>query len=159
MKGGVGRQDLTLSQQLLFLRANPSINGEGKVRANKLTWLMDVQPTALARTYRASITYLAGETPSVQIVEPDLELLANGRPLPHVYKNPLRLCLYLPGAGEWKATKRLDLTIVPWTYLWLYYFEDWLGTDDWKGEGQHPGEETEIPRNRAMRRSVARRVV
>lgn len=159
MRGRGGRQELTLSQQLLFLRANPSIEGEGTVRAKKLTWLMAVQPTALARTYRACITYLPGETPSVQIVEPSLELLANGRALPHVYRSPLRLCLYLPGAGEWKATKRLDQTIVPWTYLWLYYFEDWLGTDDWKGGGRHPGQEPETPQNRALRRSVARRAV
>lgn len=159
MKGRYGRQDLTLSQQLLFLRANPSIEGEGTVRANKLTWLMAVQPTPLARTYRARITYLRGDRPSVQIIEPNLELLANGRPLPHVYQNPLRLCLYLPGAGEWKATKRLDQTIVSWTYLWLYYFEDWLGTNDWKGGGRHPGEEPAIQQNRALRRSVARKVM
>lgn len=159
MMGHGGRQDLTLSQQLLFLRANPSIEGEGTVRANKLTWTMTVQPTALARTYRACITYLPGETPSVQIVEPNLEDLAAGRPLPHVYRNPLRLCLYLPGTGEWKATKRLDQTIVPWTYIWLYYFEDWLGTDDWKGGGLHPGEGPKAPQNRALRRSVAGRRV
>lgn len=158
MKGRGGRKELTLSQQLLFLRTNPSIEGEGTVRANKLTWLMAVQPTALARTYRACIIYLPGATPSVQIVEPNLELLATGRALPHVYRDPLRLCLYLPGAGEWKATKRLDQTIVPWTYLWLYYFEDWLGTDDWKGGGRHPVEQPETPQNRALRRSAARRV-
>lgn len=156
MRGHGASRNLTLSQQLLFLRANPTIEGEGTVRANKLTWRMAVQPTALARTYQTCITYLPGETPSVQIIEPDLQLLANGRSLPHVYKNPLRLCLYLPGAGEWRPAKRLDQTIVPWTYLWLYYFEDWLGTDDWKGGGQHPGEAPEAPRNRALRRALAR---
>jgi hypothetical protein len=158
MKGRGGRKDLTVAQQLLFLRKNPALIGQGTVRANTLTWLMDVQPTPLARTYRACITYSAGEVPKVQIVEPDLELLANGRPLPHVYRNPLTLCLYLPGAGEWAATKRLDQTTVPWTYLWLFYFEDWLATDSWKGGGLHPGEQPETAQNRAARRSVARRI-
>ena len=53
MMGRGGRQDLTLSQQLLFLRANPSIEGEGTVRANKLTWTMTVQPTALALLHKS----------------------------------------------------------------------------------------------------------
>ena len=26
-------------------------------------------------------------------------------------------------------------TIVPWTALWLFYFEEWLTSDDWKGGG------------------------
>ena len=33
---------------------------------------------------------------------------------------------------------RLDQTIVPWTTLWLFYFEEWLASDDWKGGGMHP---------------------
>ena len=53
-------------------------------------------------------------------------------------------------------TKRIDQTIIPWTYTWLFYFEDWLSTDDWKGGGRHPGEEPEDPGNRALRRALAR---
>ena len=154
---GRGRQcDLSLSQQLLFLKANPAIGGMGTVHANKLTWRVPIQPTALARTYLAAITYQPGKTPDVQIQEPLLELLAEGRSLPHVYKDPLRLCLYLPGAREWEAQKRIDQTIIPWTYLWLYYFEDWLWTDKWKGEGRHPGDEPDHRGNRALRRAIAR---
>jgi hypothetical protein len=33
---------------------------------------------------------------------------------------------------------RLDRTIVPWIALWLFYFEEWLASDDWKGGGMHP---------------------
>ena len=29
-------------------------------------------------------------------------------------------------------------TIVPWTILWLFYFEEWLMSDEWKGGGVHP---------------------
>jgi hypothetical protein len=32
----------------------------------------------------------------------------------------------------------IDKTIVPWCYLWLFYFEDWLATGEWKGGGIHP---------------------
>ena len=49
MIGSGGRQNLTLSQQLLFLRANPTLKGSGTVSANKLTWQMAVQPTRSSR--------------------------------------------------------------------------------------------------------------
>jgi hypothetical protein len=29
-------------------------------------------------------------------------------------------------------------TILPWACLWLFYFEDWLITSQWKGGGEHP---------------------
>lgn len=35
---------------------------------------------------------------------------------------------------------RIDQTVVPWTALWLFYFEDWLASGEWKGGGQHPPE-------------------
>ena len=116
MKKRGGKQDLTLPQQLLFLKANSIVGGAGNIRANRLTWHTSVQPTALAREYQVSITYVIGKTPAVQIDEPDLEILAAGRHLPHIYMNPLRLCLHLPGTGDWDATKRIDQTIIPWTH-------------------------------------------
>ena len=60
MKGHGGKQSLTLSQQLLFLRANPVVNGAGKVRACSLTWQTSVQPTPLARSYLANVAYSLG---------------------------------------------------------------------------------------------------
>ena len=35
---------------------------------------------------------------------------------------------------------RIDQTIVPWTILWLFYFEEWLDSNEWKGGGVHPKE-------------------
>ena len=156
MKGRGGRQDLTLSQQLLFLKSNPATGGTGTVCANRLTWQTSVQPTPLARTYQASIVYSLGKAPIVRISEPDLEFLAQDRSLPHVYTNPLRLCLHLPGTEDWDSTKRIDQTIIPWTYTWLFYFEDWLATDEWKGGGRHPGDDPKDPGNRALRRAMSR---
>jgi hypothetical protein len=83
------------------------------------------------------------------VERPDLVELAEGRKLPHVYQqNPARLCLYLPGTGEWQPWMRIDQMIVPWTSLWLYFFEDWLATDEWKGGGKHPDEDEPIRRGR-----------
>jgi len=33
---------------------------------------------------------------------------------------------------------RLDQTVVPWTALWLLYFEEWLFSGEWAGGGLHP---------------------
>ena len=90
-------------------------------------------------------------------MDPDLKLLACGRDLPHTYHNPDRLCLYLPGTVQWDGNKRLDLTIIPRTHLWLIYFEEWIVSDDWKGGGKHPGEDDLDENNRALRRSYRRK--
>jgi len=37
---------------------------------------------------------------------------------------------------------RIDQTIVPWAVLWLFYYEEWLVSDRWKGGGEHPPERT-----------------
>lgn len=151
-----GKQEMTLSQQLLFLKSNPVVGGSGEVSRRKLTWTTRVQPTPLARDYTVRLILKEGETPDVFVDNPSLTELAGDREIPHVYLNPLRLCLYLPGTGEWHGSKRLDQTIIPWTYLWLFYFEDWLATDDWKGGGEHPSETSEPEGNRHLRRSLAR---
>jgi hypothetical protein len=41
----------------------------------------------------------------------------------------------------------LDQSIVPWTALWLFYFEEWLESNDWKGGGEHPGDAGKPERN------------
>lgn len=151
-----GKQEMTLSQQLLFLRSNPVVGGAGKVNRRKLIWCTQVQPTALAREYTVRISLEEGATPDVFVTNPSLFELAGDRAIPHVYLDPLRLCLYMPGTGEWHGGKRIDKTIIPWTYLWLFYFEDWLASGDWKGGGQHPCNEADLMGNRASRRRMAR---
>lgn len=151
------RKDLNLAQQLLFLRASTSFEGVGKITASKLFWAFPAEPTPLSRTYTVRLEYKLGDGPDVFVEDPDLEILAAGHELPHVYRDPLRLCLYLPGSGQWTPKKRLDQTVVPWTFTWLYYFEDWLAFGEWRGEGKHPGGEPEGHYNRRVRRATARR--
>ena len=142
------RPALTPAQQFAFLRNNPICTGEGTLRPTGLIWNYRVRPTLLSREYAVRIVFDKRDTPDVFVRDPDLSALAKGRALPHVYKNPTRLCLYLPGSGEWTTTMRIDQTFVPWTATWLYYFEEWLESDDWKGGGQHPGDDdgTAVPR-------------
>lgn len=90
------------------------------------------------------------------MLSPDLTELAGERDIPHVYHDPLRLCLYLPGAGEWESHMRIDRTFVPWTSTWLFYFEEWLASDDWKGGGIHPQPGDNEGYGRRVRRAAER---
>lgn len=135
---------LTAAQQYELLRRSPLANGRGSLQRGRLSWNFDAQPTPVSRNYRLRLDYRQWETPTVIVLAPDLPALAADRDLPHVYEQtPTVLCLYFPSSGEWHPGKRLVDTIVPWAYLWLFYFEDWLVTGNWSGGGQHP-----TPRNR-----------
>lgn len=131
---------LTPAQQFLNLQNGAaSRGGEGRLRPNSLIWKFDARPTPVSRTYHARLTYRAGGVPEVVVHDPDLVELAGGRRLPHVYKQrPARLCLYLPQTTEWTPILRLSETVIPWTILWLFYFEEWLQSNEWKGGGIHP---------------------
>lgn len=133
-----GRPHLTPAQQFMFLRANPICPGMGTLRATGLSWDYLDRPTPLSREYSMRVAQQRGQTPQVFVLSPDLQHLAGERRLPHVYRDPLRLCLTLPGTREWTGTMRIDQTFVPWATTWLYYFEEWLISDDWKGGGEHP---------------------
>ena len=134
-----GRQKLTLAQQLVNLQANPICAGAGAIVNRRLEWRCDLSPTAFSRIYSVRIEYILGCPPDVFVEFPDLRVLADGRNLPHVYSEaPICLCLYLPGSSEWGPWMLLDRTVVPWTLLWLFYFEEWLRTGEWGGSGRHP---------------------
>jgi hypothetical protein len=141
-------QSLTAAQQFLNLRTNPICAGTGTLHAGRLVWQYCVSPTPLSRNYAVRIDYRQGDTPRVFVDEPDLTLLAEGRRLPHVYEQkPTRLCLYLPRKREWANWMRIDQTIVPWTALWLFYFEEWLISGNWKGGGEHPRQSKKVRRS------------
>jgi hypothetical protein len=142
---------LTAVQQLVNLKINPiSAEGAGSVRLGKLNWQFTAQPDPLSRVYSVLIKYEQGGVPQVYVLDPDLVAVADGRKLPHVYQqSPPRLCLYLPGTDEWSPSRRISETIVPWSFLWLWYFEEWVASDVWKGGGVHP-----LPRLAAQKRST-----
>ena len=143
---------LPVSIQYELLRAAGLEGGKGKINHGGFIWEFLAQPSPIGRTYRVRITYSSGTRPKVYVVSPDLNELAEGRKIPHLYSQyPPHLCLYLPNSGEWDASKAIADCIVRWAYLWLYYFEDWLATDVWKGGGLHP---KDLPTSRWRRRKL-----
>ena len=147
------RRSLSPAQQFMHLRANPICSGEGKIDGTGLLWEYRVRPTPLSREYLVRITMKRDGMPVVAVIQPDLAALADGRPLPHVYSNPTRLCLMLPKAFEWAPSMRIDQNFVPWAATWLFYFEEWLVSDDWKGGGEHPAA-SDAPALRQARRTL-----
>ena len=131
-------QKLNLAQQLFSLRQFFP-DGKGTIKHPVLTWEGKLRPTPLSRTYNTTVTYRVGSAPKTRVVGPSLVELADRRYIPHLYSQKgQRLCLYLPGTYEWNASKFISKTIIPWALLWLFYFEEWLVSDEWKGGGVHP---------------------
>lgn len=134
------KRSLTASQQYADLRSFwLTASGNGKLGVGRFYYDCEVQPTVMSRSYLIRVNFAYKTRPKVLVLQPNLSELADKRNLPHVYKqNPPELCLYLPNSGEWASDKFVSRTIVPWSILWLYYFEHWLATDIWKGGGAHP---------------------
>ncbi len=100
-------------------------------------WRGRIQPTPANRSYLVEIKYHLHESPEVFIIEPQLTRRKDQHEIPHTYSDE-RLCLFLPRSREWHGGLLLTQTIIPWTVLWLFYYEAWLATGDWLGGGVHP---------------------
>jgi hypothetical protein len=111
----------------------------GVIKRSLLIWRGDIQPTPLSRTYAVEVTYRLGKKPKTRVISPSLKKIAGQREIPHLYSQKEEtLCLFLPWANELSQSLLLSKTIIPWAYTWLFYFEHWLETDEWKGGGVHP---------------------
>ena len=101
-----------------------------------------LQPTSLSRVYEVRIEFCSGRKPKVYIIAPKL-VFKNGNRPPHIY-NENEPCIYFPFGPnpDWNDQKYIADTIIPWYSLWLYYYEIWLATDEWFGEGVHLANKT-----------------
>lgn len=132
---------LSPEQQWMRLKSSPISKGHGFVRRGELVWDFAARPSPIGRIYQLRICYRYPGLPDVFVLSPDLNVLAEGRFLPHVYSSkPVRLCLYYPDSKDWSPEMSIAETIVPWTCVWLFYFEEWLVSDEWQGGGRHPRE-------------------
>lgn len=94
-----------------------------------------VRPTPLSARYDALIEMHNGAFPNVFIQAPELLPLVEGGSVPHTYA-PNHLCMYHP--TEWAPHRLIAITIVPWTYRWLFVYENWRVTGAWDAYGVHP---------------------
>ena len=113
-------------------------------------WIGTLQPSATSEAYTIMIQYSLPDVPRVWVISPELIDRSDGQKIPHVYSGK-RLCLYLPGSGEWQKTMLIAETVVPWASLWLYYYEVWHATGEWLGGGVHPDVNTLKSKKRRKR--------
>lgn len=97
----------------------------------------EIQPTPRSEVYIIELKFKLHDVPRVHVLRPELIVNFKGDKIPHVYPGN-RLCLYQPKYNEFKRGSYLSDTIIPWTSLWLYHYEVWHNTGDWKGGGEHP---------------------
>jgi hypothetical protein len=128
-----------LGYQFAALKQSAIAPGKGKLNASYFYWECDIQPTELGRTYKVLIFYGGDYVPRAFVLSPNLQKLAEGKEIPHLYSQEKGyLCLYHPGSGEWNASMSVANDFVPWIYMWLMFFEQWLVLDKWHGGGIHP---------------------
>lgn len=125
---------LSIGQQS-FLLKNSVAGAKVVTGPRQLEFRATVRPTALSRMYDLSICYRLGQHPVSTIHSPNLGRLTSKK-IPHLWKaRPYELCLYFSQDREWLPHMHLARTIFPWCLEWMFYFECWLGTDEWDGGG------------------------
>lgn len=139
-------QRLSLAQHILRMEVlHPQFRHTWK--AERVVWVGPITAAGMVREYQIRIAYRLKDSPAVHVEHPHLQNRGEA-PIPHVYPGN-RLCLYLPGSGEWSPKLFIAETIVPWTSLWLYYYEVWHATGEWLGGGVHPQSKEEKHRKSA----------
>jgi hypothetical protein len=121
---------LSLLQQQKAMQADfPALTfAYAKQRGKHIpTWRGTLQPSETSPVYRVKVCYRFPKTPQVWVLSPSLRPDA-----PHRYSDS-SLCLYYPCDGSWTPHLPLSRTFVPWTALWLAFYEYWLTTGIWYG--------------------------
>ncbi|MDV6169361.1 hypothetical protein R1T16_13075 [Flavobacterium sp. DG1-102-2] len=104
---------------------------------------IDLQPSPFSEVYKIKIVYKNNLFVKIFVVDKILEIAPNRKKLPHIYNSKeQQLCLYSPSKKDWKATKYISDTIIPWASEWLFYYELWLPYGEWYGGGhnEYPSE-------------------
>ncbi len=121
---------ITLGQQVLSMQQYfPNFNYS---RENNIpTWRGTLQPREISPVYAVKISYRFdnqfSKAPRVWALSSEIHPKAKHRYRDH------SLCLYYPDDQSWTPYKFISQTTVPWTSLWLLFYEIWLDTDHWYG--------------------------
>lgn len=103
-----------------------------------------IQPTSMSAIYTVRITCGLDSAPVARVEDPALHPRSDGGKIPHTYADD-QPCLYYPKRRDWTPERPISETIVPWLSLWLFYYEVWHVTGEWKGGGIHNGKEDPFP--------------
>lgn len=103
----------------------------------RMVWKGEITPCNICNTYKVRISYSVRGGVDVFVLSPrPLPLAEDERLLPHTYdQKRQKLCLYY--LGDWNKSEKIVDTILPWTAEWLFHYECWVATGEWKGGGIH----------------------
>ena len=112
-------------------------NAHIKINSRKVELFLKLKPTFASIEYEIKLVAKKNsKLVNIFVVNPKIGLYENNRRVPHMYSNG-SLCLYYPQYNEWDYTDSWAETLIPWTSLWLFYYEIWIETGEWIGGGIH----------------------
>lgn len=112
-------------------------------RGDNYFWFeFSIKPTPISEEYRILLIKFIAHNPYIYLLYPMFPKVGSSRyPVPHNYNHEKqRLCLTFPSYDEWGKNVALPDAYLPWTILWLYYYEEWLYSGEWKGGGYEPND-------------------
>jgi hypothetical protein len=133
---------LTIMQQHQHMRIRFPQFCSSTNHGARIVWHGTLQPTERSDSYEVEICYEVPSRPSIRVVCPRLRTWRDLKKQPHTFQDG-SLCVHQD--HEWNGNKLVATTIVPWTSLWLFFYETWLVTGAWEGEGTHP----DLPEHRS----------
>lgn len=112
------------------------------IKSGVLTWIGKVKTNPFSKEYDLKVEYKMGKSPQVWLMNEVVEDNKEYR-TPHNYgvdekEKSIQLCLYKPRNKEWMKHYSIADTIIPWAIEWIYFYELWKITGEWKGGGDHP---------------------
>lgn len=123
------------TQELWLRRLFPDARVE--VHRSRLTWRGFLTPTPISPLYDILLTYSLNSMPEIFVLSPNLTKNKEGK-LPHVFSTEeQKLCLHFPPEKKWEPHRPLAIILLPWIGEWLYFYEIWVATGEWKGGGTH----------------------
>jgi len=128
------RASLTAAQQIGRMASSYTQFHVGWAR-NVISWTGELQPSAISEKYIVRIEYTLGRRPKVLVLKPRLLRRVIRQRIPHTFLDG-SLCLHI--REDWNPAMFVADTIVPWTSLWLFYYEVWRAIGEWLGGGHEP---------------------
>jgi len=130
---GIRIKNITVGEQLASIKVKYP-HFDARFHNGGLRAVGVLRPTARSVDYKVSISYKFKMPPVIKVVSPVLCRNFNNDPIPHIYPGK-NLCLFMPEFNEFKYSDQISDTIIPWTSLWLFYYEVWHVTGEWLGGG------------------------
>lgn len=109
----------------------------GEIKRGQAELTLFLRPTENSIEYTVKLYAKQGsKNVKLFVVKPKIKCYMNGKKVPHLYSDG-SLCLHYPNYNEWSYSDSWAATLIPWTSLWLFYYEIWTETNQWLGGGIH----------------------